>query len=53
MGTSSEAGAVGSVVFVGDEGVGVGKVACVEGCRGFVEFAEDFAAAAGGVLVLL
>ena len=48
-----KAGAVGGVVFVRDEGVGVGKVACIEGCGWFVEFAEDFATAAEGVLVLL
>jgi len=48
-----KAGAVGGVVFVGDEGIGVREIARVEGCGGFVEFAEDFAAATGGVLVLL
>ena len=44
---------MGCVVFVRDEGIGVREIACVEACGGFVEFAEDFAAAAGGVLVLL
>jgi len=44
---SSEASVMGGVVFVGDEGVRIGKVACVESVGCFIEFAEDFAAAAG------